>query len=323
MGAAPLSIDVECFDMPLAAWLGRRARAASQPAPLPHDVALYWLGQAGFVIESSGSTLLIDPYLSDSLARKYRGTRYAHERMMPAPIAVEDFARVDLVLCTHRHTDHMDPDTLQPLARRFPQLRFVVPAATLDEAVKRCGVDAARLVPVDAGEQAEPLPDVRVSPIASAHETLDVDAHGRHPWLGYVIDIAGVRLYHSGDCVPYAGLAASVAARQPHLALLPVNGRDDERSGNGVPGNFTLDEAVALCKDAGVRAMIAHHHGLFEFNTLEPGSIDARIVEERGMLALYRARTQCAWRVRASSRGDAQHPARTPERAAPTRGEET
>lgn len=113
-----------------------------------------------------------------------------------------------------------------------------------------------------------------------------------------MIEIAGVRIYHSGDCVPYPGLTANVAALAPHVALLPVNGRDAERSGNGVPGNFTLDEAVTLAKGAGVRVMIAHHHGLFDFNTIAPGEIDARIVEERGALALYRARTQCAWRVR-------------------------
>ncbi|WP_414441074.1 MBL fold metallo-hydrolase [Burkholderia sp. 22PA0106] len=304
MNAMPLSIDVETFEMPLAARLAGRASAAPDafaPAPPAGGVALYWLGQAGFVIEGAGRRLLIDPYLSDSLANKYRGTRYPHRRMMAAPVAPYDFERVDLVLCTHRHTDHMDPDTLQPLARRFPQLRFVVPAATLGEAVKRCGVDAARLIPVDAGECVEPLAGVRVSPVPSAHETLDVDAQGRHPWLGYVIEIAGVRLYHSGDCVPYDGLPEQVAALAPHLALLPVNGRDDERSGNGVPGNFTLDEAVSLCKAAGMRAMIAHHHGLFDFNTIEPAAIDARIVEEQSALALYRARTQCAWRVRAEA----------------------
>ncbi|WP_052408760.1 MBL fold metallo-hydrolase [Paraburkholderia acidipaludis] len=299
MSAAPLSIDVETFEMPLAA----RLAAPRAHAPVAAgEVALYWLGQAGFVIEGAGLRLLIDPYLSDSLARKYRGTHYPHERMMAAPIAPEDFDRVDLVFCTHRHTDHMDPDTLQPLARRFPQLRFVVPAATLDEAVKRCGVDAARLIAVDAGERVRPLagaPDLSVAPLASAHETLDTDAQGRHPWLGYVIEIAGVRLYHSGDCVPYAGLAERVAALAPHLALLPVNGRDAERGGHGVPGNFTLDEAVTLAKDAGVRAMIAHHHGLFDFNTIAPDEIDARIAGELGALALYRARTQCAWRVRA------------------------
>jgi L-ascorbate metabolism protein UlaG (beta-lactamase superfamily) len=307
MSAAMLSIDVDTFEMPLAAQLAARARPAAKPftpAPPTGGVALNWLGQAGFVIEGAGLRLLIDPYLSDSLARKYQGTRYPHRRMMAAPVAPEDFEHVDLVLCTHRHTDHMDPDTLQPLARRFPKLRFVVPAATLDEAIKRCGVDVARLIPVDAGERVEPLPGVRIAPVPSAHETLDVDDQGRHPWLGYVIDVAGVRVYHSGDCVPYDGLHENVAALQPHLALLPVNGRDDERSGNGVPGNFTLDEAVALCKHAGVRAMIAHHHGLFDFNTLDPAVIDTRIVAERGALALYRARTQCTWRIRANAQTD-------------------
>ncbi|MBM2766305.1 MBL fold metallo-hydrolase [Burkholderia anthina] len=297
---APLRIDVETFDWPLAA---RLAASAQRRATLAPGVSLYWLGQAGFVIEGAGLRLLIDPYLSDSLARKYRNTRYPHERMMAAPITPDDLEHVDLVLCTHRHTDHMDPDTLQPLARRFPALRFVVPTATLDEAVRRCGVETSRLIAVDAGQCVEPLSGVRILPIASAHETLDVDAQGRHPWLGYVIEIAGVRLYHSGDCVPYTGLSDSVAAQRPHVALLPVNGRDDERSSNGVPGNFTLDEAVSLARDAGVRVMIAHHHGLFDFNTIAPDEIDARILSEGGALALYRARTQCMWHVCAHATG--------------------
>jgi len=295
MNAARTRVDIaiETFDAPLAARLADAAHA-----PREREAVLYWLGQAGFVIDCAHARVLIDPYLSDSLARKYRGTRYPHERMMAAPIEPDALDRVDLVLCTHRHTDHMDPDTLQPLARRFPQLRFVVPAAALDEARRRCGVDASRLVPVDADMHVEPLAGVRVAPIASAHETLDVDAQGRHPWLGYVIEIAGVRLYHSGDCVPYDGLAARVAASRPHVALLPVNGRDATRSGNGVPGNFTLDEAVTLAKAARADAMIAHHHGLFDFNTIAPESIDARGAQEAGSLALLRAQTRRAWRVR-------------------------
>jgi hypothetical protein len=43
--------------------------------------------------------------------------------------------------------------------------------------------------------------------------------------------------------------------------------------------------------------MIAHHHGLFDFNTIAPDAIDARTIAERGSVALYRARTQRAWRV--------------------------
>lgn len=122
---------------------------------------LYWLGQAGFVIESAphGSyRLLVDPYLSDSLARKYAGTRYTHRRMMAAPIPPgTKSTQLDLILCTHHHTDHMDPDTLRPLAAAFPDLRFVVPAASTEETCQRCGVGMNRLTPLDAGDRVEPL----------------------------------------------------------------------------------------------------------------------------------------------------------------------
>lgn len=259
---------------------------------------IYWLGQAGFVIEFSGCRMLIDPYLSNSLADKYRGTKFPHVRMMDAPILPDELDRLDLVLCTHRHTDHMDPATLQALASRFPNVRFVVPRASIDEAIKRCGVLANRLIAVSAGEQVEVLPGCVVHAVASAHESLDRDAKGNYPWLGYVIDTDSARLYHSGDCVPYAGLKETLVSFAIELALLPVNGRDAERSGNGVPGNFTLDEAVALCNGAAIPAMIAHHFGLFDFNTISPDLIDVRALrEEREGLQLIRARTGCGWRV--------------------------
>lgn len=269
----------------------------------PQDIAgvdLHWLGQAGFVLSGGGHRILIDPYLSDSLARKYRGSRYGHVRMMASPMAPEDFERVDLVLCTHRHTDHMDPDTLQPLAERFPKLRFVVPAASLEEARKRCGVGDDRLIAANAGEWMEPLAGLQLLPLPSAHESLQVDTQGRHEWLGYVMELGGVRLYHSGDCIPFDGLESAVQAAAPHIALLPVNGRDAERSGNGVPGNFTLDEAVSLCRTCGIPAMVAHHYGLFAFNTVSPEVLDTRIAEEEKMggLDLHRAQLGAALCVR-------------------------
>jgi L-ascorbate metabolism protein UlaG (beta-lactamase superfamily) len=219
--------------------------------------------------------------------------------MMAAPILPDELDRLDVVLCTHRHTDHMDPGTLQPLARRFPRARFVVPAAVVDEAVKQCGVGTDRLIAVNAGDRTEILDGCFVSPIPSAHETLDRDSNGNYPWLGYLIEVGGIRLYHSGDCILYPGLAEAVAAHAPHVALLPVNGRDAQRSGNGVPGNFTLDEAVALARSSGARAMIAHHYGLFDFNTISSDAIDRRIaLEKANGFEMFRAQQGYGWRVR-------------------------
>lgn len=239
--------------------------------PAPGQPGLYWLGQAGFWIETGAHRLLIDPYLSDSLAIKYAGQPNDHRRMMPPPVSAGALPRPDLVLITHAHTDHMDPLTLAPLAQRHPGLPFVVPAARAAAARDRIG-DQARLILADAGEVMQPLPGLQLTVFPAAHETLDRDAQGRHPFLGYGIVAGGLRLYHSGDCIPFDGLPALLAAFAPQIALLPVNGRDARRRAAGIPGNFTLQEAIALA--SGLPYLIPHHFDMFAFNTLDPALID-------------------------------------------------
>jgi hypothetical protein len=72
-----------------------------------------------------------------------------------------------------------------------------------------------------------------------------------------------------------------------------VSGRSDALRQAGFAGNFSVAEALALCAAAGVRAMIAHHYGMFAFNTVEPAAIDAAL--EAAPVRALRARTQAAW----------------------------
>lgn len=271
--------------------------AAKLAAPPAAGVRLYWLGQAGFVIEAGGRRLVIDPYLSDSLAEKYRGKRYAHERMMPAPATPAELGPVDLVLVTHQHTDHMDPQSLMPLAAANPDCRFVVPRAALAAAEERIGVRPERLIAVDAGERVEPLPGLAVTAIRAAHETLERSPEGWHRFLGYVIAVEGVTLYHSGDTIPFEGLAEEVARHAVDLALLPVNGRRAELTAAGIAGNLTLDEACLLAERIGAADLIAHHYGLFAFNTQDPAVIDAKSAAADCRVRLHRAKLSVEYRL--------------------------
>ena len=248
------------------------ARLAGGPAA---PLRLCWLGQAGFVLDAAGRRLVIDPYLSDGLAEKYRGGPFPHQRMMPAPVTPAGLGAVDLVLVTHHHTDHMDPQTLAPLLAASPAASLVCPAASAAEAMRRAGVGAERLIVLDAGERVEPLPGIAVTATRAAHETLERDDAGRHRFLGYLIEAAGLRLWHSGDCVPFDGLVAEVAPLAPDVVLLPVNGRRPELAAHGIAGNFSLAEAVDVAHAVGATTLVAHHHGLFAFNTADPAAIDA------------------------------------------------
>lgn len=262
--------------------------------PPGSGLTFYWLGQAGFVIDIAGLRLVIDPYLSDSLADKYRGTPRPHSRMMPAPVAPSDIGHVGYVCCTHAHTDHMDPGTLPLLLAANPTARLVAPRAVREQATTRSGLSGNRLILAEAGESLRLADDITVTPTRAAHEMLERDDNGDHRFLGYCLVHPSVTFWHSGDCVPYAGLIDEVAALRPDIALLPVNGRRPELSNNGVPGNFTLDEAVDLSRAVGTSFLIAHHYGLFDFNTVDPDVIDSRALAERRP-QLIRARQAIAF----------------------------
>ena len=252
-------VQFKIVERPVIHWQSER------PAT-PGCASIWWLGQAGFAIRYGELQLLIDPYLSDFLAEKYRGKQFPHQRMMPTPMDPSEITSVDFVLCTHAHSDHMDSQTLPIVAEHVPNCHFVVPAAETCTAHSR-GVPLSRVLPINAGEDHVLSTDVNVEAIPAAHEELKTNELGEHLFLGYVLRLRDLSIYHSGDSIPFEGLPELLRDQAIDVALLPVNGRDEYRRRNGIPGNFTMDEAVELCRQAEIPILICHHFGMFEFNT--------------------------------------------------------
>ncbi len=61
--------------------------------------------------------MVIDPYLSEHLTRKYEGSSRPHTRMTRAPFRGEDLSGVNVILVSHKHSDHLDPGTLPGLLK--------------------------------------------------------------------------------------------------------------------------------------------------------------------------------------------------------------
>jgi len=228
---------------------------------------LWWLGQSGYLFQWQGHHLLIDPYLSDSLTKKYANTGKPHVRMTDRVIAPEKLDFIEVVTSSHNHTDHLDGETLLPLLEANPTLMVIVPAANVDFAANRLRVRPERLTLIHADGDS-----VRVGPftfhaIPSAHESLETDGNGDHKYVGYIIAVGGKTIYHSGDACPYAGLEERLKRWKTDLSILPINGRNPVR---GVAGNFTAEEAAKLGKAIGAGPVIPCHYEMFEFNTVSP-----------------------------------------------------
>lgn len=144
---------------------------------------LKWFGQSAFRISSSDQVIFIDPF------------------RVPAT-----WGPADLILITHPHPDHYDRRAVSAL--RQSNTVAVLPAS--------CAEPGQRGM---APGQTETINKVRITAVAS----YNLRRHS-HPksggWLGFLIEIDGVRLYHAGDTDPIP----EMADLRPDIALLPVGG---------------------------------------------------------------------------------------------------
>jgi len=227
---------------------------------------LWWLGQSGFLVQWNGIHVLLDPYLSDSLTRKYSQSDKPHVRMTELVVDPARLSFINIATSTHNHTDHLDAETLCPILDRNPNLKLVIPEANRDFVAERLKIDPSKPIGVDDGSSVE-LCGMRFSGVASAHESVDRDESGRAKYLGYVLQFGGWSIYHSGDTVRYEGMSDKLREFKVDVALLPINGRAPERR---IPGNLFGREAAQLAKDIGARFVIPCHYEMFEFNTASP-----------------------------------------------------
>jgi L-ascorbate metabolism protein UlaG (beta-lactamase superfamily) len=229
------------------------------------QVALCWLGQAGYAIRTPAGTALIDPFLAPN-----------PDRVFSPPFAPEIASGIDLILCTHDHIDHLDHESLPALAAASPQARVVVPEPIVP-VVTGLGIDGARVTGMQPGEHLEQA-GIRVSAVPAMHGTSMADAYsfgressaGLYRFLGFVLDAGGVVLYHAGDTIIYEGMQDLLRPFQIDIALLPINGRSPEREAVDLVGNLDEREAAHLASAIGAQVIIPMHHDMFAGNLGHP-----------------------------------------------------
>jgi L-ascorbate metabolism protein UlaG (beta-lactamase superfamily) len=230
-------------------------------------LSIWWLGQSGFLLSLGGSRVILDPYLSDSLTRKYEGTARPHIRMSELVIEPRELTGISLVTSSHAHTDHLDAETLSPLMLGNPEMQMVIPEANRALVAERLGCERMWPIGLDDGQEVD-VAGWRLSGVAAAHNTIERDAEGRCLYLGFILRRHGWTIYHSGDTLMYPGLAKRLREAGPvDVAFLPINGNRPER---GVAGNLDGREAAALAAEIGAGLVIPHHFWMFTFNTADP-----------------------------------------------------
>ncbi len=215
-------------------------------------VTMRWLGQGGFLFRSAGDvTWAVDPYLTDFSAGSGR-----IERLNPPPVPPWEL-RVDAVLSSHNHSDHLDPETLTVVAARTSAEFYT--AAEGARMLGELGVEARRVHAVAVGDELT-LGDAARSDVRAACVFAE---HTGDP-VGFVFTVGRsdrtVRIYVTGDTLFNERLFSS-ATRDIDVLCVCINGRG---------GNMTYEEAVELTRRLAPRVVIPMHFAVMPHNTIDP-----------------------------------------------------
>ena len=224
---------------------------------------LWWLGQSGFLLQWKGKRVLMDPYLSDSLTKKYAATDKPHIRMSERVIDPELLENISIVTSSHNHTDHLDAETLVPVLKNNPGIKFIIPEANREFVAERVKCEKEFPVGLNEGRSAT-VDEFTFHGMPAKHNEIERDENGNCKCMGYVIEFGRYRIYHSGDTLWFDEMVDLLKPFAVDVAILPINGNDPLRK---VAGNLNGEEAAKLGKAIGAKLVIPCHYDMFTFNT--------------------------------------------------------
>jgi len=231
--------------------------------PETGSVRIFWLGQAGFLIQTSaGYTIAIDPYFSDCVMRLIPQEGQGFKRLTPPLCMAEDTA-FSALLITHEHNDHFDVDSIEALmANGHTHLYANAPVVNQ---IQEMGLDVSR---VHMMMKSSPfsLDKYKVIPMDCDHGELAPEA------LGLMFDFGFTRIYFAGDTALSPDRLKQAITAKPEVAILPIN---------GAYGNLNSREAAEYSVMLGCKICIPCHFWTFPLHHGDPQSF----LDEMAMLA--------------------------------------
>lgn len=226
----------------------------------PNEVAVTFVNHATFLIQMAGLNILTDPVWSDRIGSfGWLGS----DRVRNPGVAFDDLPRIDLILISHNHYDHLDLDTLKRLSEKFSPT-VLVPIGDKD-LVKSAGFTDVR--ELDWWEDIEIGQGLKITFTPTQHFSrrglFDLQ---KSLWGSYLVQARGKRVYFGGDAgysIHFAEIKERLGA--PDIALLGIGAYEPGWFMQAIHMNPA--EAVKAHNDLGAKQSIAMHFGTFQLSS--------------------------------------------------------
>jgi L-ascorbate metabolism protein UlaG (beta-lactamase superfamily) len=230
-------------------------KGALQASPPARGLRAFWMGHASTYVEIDGLRLLLDPVFAERVSPLPVGPRRFHA----PPIALGDLPRIDAVLISHDHYDHLDMDTVRQLGQRGS--RFFVPLG-IGAHLERWGVPPAQIEELEWWQERS-LGPVRIVCTPTRHYSgRGLNNRSTTLWSSWSVIGPQHRFFYSGD-TGYGRLFQDIGARLGPFDMAFIKIGAYGPGAAWVDIHMTPEQAVQVHRDLRARRMFPVHWSTF------------------------------------------------------------
>ncbi len=238
------------------------ARRVAKPQHIPkpsswssNGITAAWLGHATVLINFYGINILTDPTLYPRIGASLKMGTVGPKRFIAPPLPPSQLPKIDLVLLSHAHLDHMD---LPSLHRITPEAKVVTAHATSDilrhtrfSEINELGWGKKDRLKFAQG-------DLEIEAIEVRHWGARWRCDKFRGYNGYILSREGKKVLFGGDTA-MCGLFKPLQAKGPfELTVMPIGAYK-----HGFSWHCTPEEAVWMSNVSGSRYVLPIHHSTF------------------------------------------------------------
>lgn len=213
-----------------------------------------YLGQAGLLFEKSGFKIMVDPYLSNSV-EKINPKNYRRVAVDNSFFSVKP----DVMIFTHNHLDHFDPETAKKFITQNSNTLVLAPKSVWDEVRKIGGNNNYVLF-----NRHTMWTENKIKFIAVKAEHSDISP------IGVIIDDGDKKYYVTGDTLYNEEIFKDIP-NDIYALFLPIN---------GVGNNMNMTDASDFAKKVNPQKVIPIHIGMFDEQTADDFVCDNKVIAE-------------------------------------------
>jgi len=224
-----------------------------------HGITVTWLGHSSYLLGIEGKTVLVDPVFSQRVSPFRR--MGAKQFPFSETIGVEDLPRIDVVLLTHDHYDHLDFETICKLRDRVPE--FIMPLG-VGAHLEAWGIDAGKITELDWWEQTGLLSGLNIQAVPARHFSgRGLFNRFSTLWAAFVIQTPRYSLFCGGDSGYFSGFAEIGRRLGPFdLAILECG----QYSSYWPAIHMSPEETVQASVDLGASVLLPVHWAKFRLS---------------------------------------------------------